>query len=98
VQDKILSSFVRDSDSRSRAARRTLQPGRRKGANAKCHELGSLPLRVLSHDPKLGPSPSRAIDRKLHKLYPDFEHLWTEGQAEIAALSTVGTHHAVPNA
>lgn len=60
--------------------------------------LGSLPLRVLSHDPKLGPSQSKAIDRKLHKLYPDFEHLWTEGQAEIAALSTVGTHHPVPNA
>lgn len=59
--------------------------------------LGSLPLRVLSHDPKLGPSQSKAVDRRLHKAYPDFEHLWTEGQAEIAALSTVGTHHAVPN-
>lgn len=60
--------------------------------------LGSLPLRVLSHDPKLGPSPSRAVDRKLHKAFPNFEHLWTQGEVELAQLSSVGTQHAVPNA
>ncbi|HEY1977693.1 MAG TPA: alpha/beta hydrolase [Candidatus Baltobacteraceae bacterium] len=60
--------------------------------------LGSLSLRVLSHDPKVGPSQNRAIDRQLHKAYPSFEHLWSEGQIEIAQLSTAGTHRVVPNA
>lgn len=73
-------------------------PGAVKRQMQSVTSLGSLPLKVLSHDPKLGPSQSRAIDRKLHKLYPDFEHLWTEGQVDIAHLSTVGTQYAVPNA
>ncbi len=73
-------------------------PGAVKQQMQSVTSLGSLPLRVLSHDPKLGPSQSKSVDRKLHKAYPDFEHLWSEGQAEIAQLSTIGTHHAVPNA
>lgn len=72
-------------------------PGAVKRQMQSVTSLGSLPLRVLSHDPKLGPAQSRAVDRKLHKAYPDFEHLWTEGQVDIAHLSTVGTQHAVPN-
>jgi pimeloyl-ACP methyl ester carboxylesterase len=82
-------------DQELRAAK--YDPGAVKQQMQSVASFGSLPLRVLSHDPKLGPSQSKAVDRQLHKAYPNFEHLWTEGQVELAQLSSVGTHRIVPN-